>query len=223
MARLLIVSGVRIYREGLREALMQSELAHAVDAAGSLAETLDYLNRTDVDALLLDTGTLDALSFIKTVCENFRDTKVVAFGLSDSRDEIMAYAEAGISGFVSKESSVDDLIRVLEGAVRGELECPADIAGALLRRVSELATQKRAKQTNPDLTPREWEVAHLIGDGFTNKEIASSLDIRVPTAKAHVHQVLAKLGARRRWEVVSRLPDAIAQNRCGKDASARPS
>ena len=80
-----------------------------------------------------------------------------------------------------------------------------------------------AKQTNPDLTPREWEVAHLIGDGFTNKEIASSLDIRVPTAKAHVHQVLAKLGARRRWEVVSRLPDAIAQDRFGKDASARPS
>jgi len=39
MARLLIVSGVRIYREGLREALMQSELAHAADAAGSLAET----------------------------------------------------------------------------------------------------------------------------------------------------------------------------------------
>jgi DNA-binding NarL/FixJ family response regulator len=109
-------------------------------------------------------------------------------------------------------------------AVRGELECPADIAGALLRRVSELAAHKQSKPALPELTPREWQVAGLIGQGLTNKEIAARLEIQVPTAKAHVHQVLAKLGASRRGEVVLHLPHGITQchsEQNGRHKSAR--
>lgn len=144
----------------------------------------------------------------------------MAFGISECKKEIMEYAEAGISGYVPKDGSVDDLVQAILRAVRGELECSADIAGALLRRVSELAIHHPPKPAPPGLTPRERQVAGLIGEGLSNKEIASCLEIREATAKAHVHQVLAKLGARRRGEVVLHLPDGMAPRRSLRDIPA---
>ena len=209
MVRLLVVSHIRIYREGLRDALSRGQGLQIVGAAASLNETLDRLSRDPVETVLLDTGIPDALTFIETVSGRYADARLVAFGLSDSKESIVAYAEAGISGYVPKEGSVDDLVRVVLRVARGELECSAGVAGALLRRVSQLAGPTPAHSPVPDLTPREWQVARLICDGLSNTEVARSLNIKLPTAKAHVHQVLAKLGARRRGEVVSRLAKGI--------------
>jgi DNA-binding NarL/FixJ family response regulator len=210
MVRLLVVSHIRIYREGLRDTLSRGGDLQIVGAVASLEETLDSLNRSPVDTVLLDTGIPDALAFIEAVASRYADAKLVAFGLSDSpRESIMDYAEAGISGYAPKDSSVEDLIRVVLRVARGELECSAGVAGALLQRVSQLAAHKQTHSAVPDLTPREWQVARLICDGLTNMEVARSLNIRLATAKAHVHQVLGKLGARRRGEVVSRLTRSI--------------
>ena len=209
VVRLLVVSHIRIYREGLRDALSRSRELQIVGAAASLEETLDRLSRDPVEAVLLDTGMPDALIFIEAVSGRYADARLVAFGLSDSWESIVEYAEAGISGYVPKEGSVDDLVRVVLRVARGELECSAGVAGALLRRVSQLAARKPTHSPVPDLTPREWQVARLIGEGLSNTEVARSLNIKLATAKAHVHQVLAKLGARRRGEVVSRLGNGI--------------
>ncbi|MGE0540296.1 MAG: LuxR C-terminal-related transcriptional regulator [Dehalococcoidia bacterium] len=68
---------------------------------------------------------------------------------------------------------------------------------------------KRGRPPHPDvLTPREWQVLHLLRDGLTNDAIARRLGISESGARYHVSQILAKLGVRRREEAAARRPDA---------------
>jgi DNA-binding NarL/FixJ family response regulator len=88
--------------------------------------------------------------------------------------------------------------------VRGEQMFPAKVAGAILRRLRELAMtvrQERDCGMHARLTPREREVADLAAEGLSNKLIARRLHIEVATAKCHVHNVLEKLKLQRRDEL----------------------
>jgi DNA-binding NarL/FixJ family response regulator len=97
----------------------------------------------------------------------------------------------------------DASLAALEHAVGDEgglaLHSPRTTA-VLLERL-RLQAQHEFERARLMLTTREWDVARLIGDGLTNKEIAARLSIELPTVKSHVHSVLKKLGARRRFEV----------------------
>jgi DNA-binding NarL/FixJ family response regulator len=209
MVNTLVVSDIRIYREGLSEVLARSGEINVTGAAASLAETLGYLARSPVQVVLLDMATGDALSLTQTVTARFSQVKVVAFGLTECKKDIIAYAEAGISGYVSKDGSADDVISAILRAVHGELECSAKVAGALLQHLTELARRTKTHAGQDSLTPRELQVAELIGQGLSNTEIASLLRIRVATTKTHVHHVLEKLGAHRRGQVVVHLQERL--------------
>jgi two-component system nitrate/nitrite response regulator NarL len=78
----------------------------------------------------------------------------------------------------------------------------------MLNRLALLASQTPTQPPVPHLTPREREIIDLIDSGLSNKEIASQLQIELPTVKNHVHRILGKLGVRRRGEAVARLRGA---------------
>jgi DNA-binding NarL/FixJ family response regulator len=212
MVNVLVVSDIRIYREGLRELLSRSDEMCVLGVAASDEETFSFLAGSCVDVMLLDIATDKAISITKSVSVTFSDAKIVAFGLTDDKNEIIEYAEAGISGYVSKDSSAEELVKVILQASQGELDCSAKVAGALLERLSKLARTNKNPYMLDTLTPRELQVAQLISKGLSNSEIASHLKIRVATAKTHVHHVLDKLGVSRRAQVVMQL-DSIYGSR----------
>ena len=96
------------------------------------------------------------------------------------------------------------LIGVVEEAAAGRLLCSPAIAGALRDRLAALAAAERLRATS-GLTRREREIAPLVEQGLTNKEIAARLCIEPTTVKNHVHSILGKLGARRRGEAAARM------------------
>ncbi|MES9852170.1 MAG: response regulator transcription factor [Candidatus Thiodiazotropha sp. L084R] len=204
---ILVVSDIRIYREGLREVLARNEQINVVGTTSTLKAALCCLVQSTMDVVLIDVGTAESLVLTKECAVNFPQTKVVAFGLTDSKREIIEYAEAGISGYVSKDACVADLVKVILRAHQGELHCSAQIAGALIERLSKLAREKRVPSSCDGLTSRELQIAELVSRGLTNSEIAVLLKIRVATTKTHVHHILEKLGVRRRGEVNNRLND----------------
>lgn len=209
MVNVLVVSDVRIYRDGLREILVRSGKISVGAVAADAKASLGRLAETPMDVVLLDCGVPNALTVAQTISSDFRHVKVVAFGLDDCKDDIVRYAEAGISGYVSKDGSSHDLVCAILGAHKGDLQCPAKVAAALLERLSELAREKRSRARWDNLTPRELQVAQLIGEGLTNSEIASLLKMKVTTTKTHVHHVLEKLGAQRRGQVVRHLRNSL--------------
>jgi two-component system, NarL family, nitrate/nitrite response regulator NarL len=133
------------------------------------------------------------------------DLKIVAIEVSDSEQEVVACAEAGVSGFVSRDGSIPDLVTAIDCAMRNELVCSPRIAGMLFRRVATIGSERSVGLDNSALTRREHEIVSLMTQGLANKEIARQLRIQNATVKNHIHSILAKLQVRRRGEVAARM------------------
>lgn len=201
---ILIVTDIRLYREGLAHILRRERSVRAATAA-SAEEALARVAESEPSVALVDMAAEGALEIIRALAVAVPDLKIVALALPETEEEVIACAEAGISGFVSRDASLDDLVTAIDTAIRGEMICSPRVAASLLRRVRTLAAERAAAPLDPHLTDREMQILRLIEHGLSNKEIAQRLCIEVPTVKHHVHNVLEKLGVRRRGEAVARM------------------
>jgi DNA-binding NarL/FixJ family response regulator len=212
MVRVAIVADIRLYREGLEQALERDGRIMVVASAASVAEAPHCLADAGADVILLDLATPHALENVRTLA-SLVGGKVVALGVSEVEEGVIACAEAGVSGYIVRDASLDQLIACLEAVARGELSCSPLVAGALLRRVGALAAGRAPIAAQAPLTSREREVVALIDQGLSNKEIARQLTIEVATVKNHIHNALEKLGAKRRSEAAAMLRHPSASRR----------
>jgi two-component system, NarL family, nitrate/nitrite response regulator NarL len=203
MTRVLIVASIRIYREGLAELLRTANHEFAVVGTESTGrEAMERVDETSPDVTLVDMDVPDVGDISTAFATRSPRIPLVAIGVTDSDSEVLACAEMGIAGYVTRESSITELTAALRGAADGELICSPRTAGILMRRVAELAADRPRNGCVDLLTQREREVAKLMCEDLSNKEIASRLCIEVATVKNHVHNVLDKLNVHRRSEVV---------------------
>lgn len=129
--RVYVVSDVRLYREGLISSLArQSELN--VLGAGSSGEFLGRIGDLQPEALLLDLAAHDGFAIPRRAQEILPSLRVVAFAVADADENVLACAEAGISGYVTQDGSVTDLVTAILSALKGELECSPRTAALLL-------------------------------------------------------------------------------------------
>lgn len=202
--RLLIVTDVRLYGESLARVLATRGRLDVAGVATSAEEALSKVDEVDLDVILLDPAMPTAELLAATLHGNPRDVKevkIVVVGLSRVEVEAVRWASRGIHGFVTRESSVDQLVSTVETVSDGGFECSPRVASALLRALAKQAEGREHRDRAAHLTGREYEVGRLLARGLSNKEIASSLGIAVSTAKNHVHNILTKLGLGRRGEV----------------------
>jgi two-component system nitrate/nitrite response regulator NarL len=192
---------VRLYREGIAEAVARDGRFRAVGTAASLGEAREQLDRLEraPDAVLIDLGLAERAADVHELRREWPSIHIVALAVRDAEEDIVSWADLGVAGLVSREATLVELLDALEAAVRDEVLVSAATAGTLLRRVAYLARSHRPLD-GPALTRREREVVRLIGDGLSNKEIAGSLRIELPTVKNHVHNILEKLNVARRDE-----------------------
>jgi two-component system, NarL family, nitrate/nitrite response regulator NarL len=154
---------------------------------------------------LLDVPDDVGLSLIVQLRKVAPELKSVVIGVTENEADVVAWAEAGVAGYVTIDDSVDDLIATVAAVIRGETRCTPRMTAALLRRVETLASASAFSVLFGSLTEREMQVANLLADGLSDKEIALSLSIALPTVKSHVHRILGKLNSKRRGEAAARL------------------
>jgi len=205
MIRVVIVTDIRLYRDGLVRHLEGLAPFEVIGSAASAAEGLQLAEGLGPDLLLIELTIPDCQSAVCALRARAPTTRVVVLALPGEERELLAFAEAGVAGFVPREASLAELVLALESAARGELLIPPRAAGMLLRRVAALSAGGPPSTDIPALTAREAEIARLIDDGKSNKEIARGLGIEVATVKNHVHHILAKWRLTRRGEVPRRL------------------
>jgi DNA-binding NarL/FixJ family response regulator len=205
MIRALLVADIRLYREGLAEILSRTRLLEVVGTASSLEEAFTVARDSRPDVVLIDTAMPGSLTAIGIIVSATPGVNVVALGVPDNEADVITCAEAGVSGYVFRDSSLKDLIEAVKAVVRGELRCSPQMARSLLRHVKALAAARSGEVPCPHLTRREIEIAELLDHGLSNKEIASRLCIEVSTVKNHVHSILEKLNASRRGEAAAKL------------------
>jgi two-component system, NarL family, nitrate/nitrite response regulator NarL len=201
-----ILVQVRLYREGLEQHLVRYPAVEVVGSAPSAADALPSLRRLHPEVLLLDLGLEASLRFAPLVRGALPGTRLIVLGISGASPDVIACAEAGIRGYVTREATLADLVATIERTARGEAVCPPTITASLFERIAVLANARRDRPRPVDqLTNREVEIVRLIGQGMSNKEIASALCIAVPTVKNHVHNVLSKLNLQRRRDLTGYL------------------
>jgi two-component system nitrate/nitrite response regulator NarL len=202
--RLVIVVEVGLYREALARWLERDKRFSVVAVAVSGEDALAALKELEADIALVDTGMPASASTVRALVASEPPVKVVALNLTEVDGDVIAFAEAGAAGYVPREGSMEDLAAVAESVSRDEALCSPGVAATLFRRVASLARERRLDPVEGRLTAREVDVLRLIEEGSSNKEIATTLSIELPTVKNHVHNILQKLRVNRRAEAAAR-------------------
>jgi two-component system nitrate/nitrite response regulator NarL len=199
--RICIVTDIRMYREGLAEVLGPRDGITVAGTAADVPGCTDLLARGPADVVLLDVsaGSVEAIRELTAA-----GVLVIALGIDEVERDVLACIEAGAACYVSRDASLDSLVKAILGSARGEVSCPPAITGSLVRRLAALASPHEAPTPPPArLTKREWEIADLLEAGLSNKEIARELQIELPTVKNHVHHIIEKLGVQRRGQAAA--------------------
>jgi DNA-binding NarL/FixJ family response regulator len=201
--RILIVDDHPVVRDGLAAILNTQDDLLVVGEAASGAEAIAKEAELKPDVILLDLEMpeMDGVETLRRLREIRPELKAIVFTAYDSDERILGALQAGAQGYLLKGAPREDLFRAIRVARQGGSLLEPVVASKLLRSVSAAG---QTREPSPEkLTDREKQVLHLLGQGKTNKEIASTLVISERTVKFHVSSILTKLNAGNRTEAVS--------------------
>ena len=171
--------------------------------ASSGAEALDAMASLKADLVLMDVHMpgMDGPATARAIIAEFPETKVIAWTVSESSDDLLRMIQAGCSGYVLKDSGPGELQRALWAAVRSESPVPRKMIPEVLRRVADRSPLSQV--TTVALTSREMQILRGIARGLTTKRLALELGLRAPSVETHLHNVFRKLNSTNRGEAVS--------------------
>jgi two-component system nitrate/nitrite response regulator NarL len=185
---------VRLYRDGVADALSRDSRFRLVGSAASLEDAEESVRSVGrpPDVTLMDIDLPEGAAVAHALRAGWPGVGIVVLAVREADEEVLAWAEAGVTGIVSRDATLAELLDAVEAASHAEALTSPSVAAVLLRHVASLAGTRTGGESRA-LTRREREVVRLIGRGLSNKEIAVALRIELPTVKNHVHNVLEKL------------------------------
>jgi DNA-binding NarL/FixJ family response regulator len=199
--RALIVDDHPVTRDGLRTALELSDEVSIVGEASTGEEAVDRVEQLTPDVVFMDVrmpgiGGIEATRKIRQVSP---DTRVILFTVDESRNAISEAIQAGVSGYLLKDASAEELVDAAKHAIEGKAVIHPQLTRAFIEEV-QLAEKR------PDVAPlsrRETEILPKVAYGATTKEVARDLDISPHTVKTHLERIFEKLGANDRAQAVA--------------------
>jgi two-component system, NarL family, nitrate/nitrite response regulator NarL len=201
--RVLIITATRVYREGLARLLQDDDRVTLVGAVAPGDRAVASAREAQADVALLDIATQPGVAEARRLLAALPELKIVGVGAGETDGEALAWAEVGIAGCLSTESSPDDLVAAVQTAARGEVFCSPRMTAALVRNLARLSGSRAQPSVALPLTSRQTEILSLIERGLSNKEIARELYIEPATVKNHVHAILEKLQVHRRTDAAA--------------------
>ncbi|WP_410626966.1 response regulator transcription factor [Amycolatopsis sp. cmx-8-4] len=189
--RVVVISGVQIYLQGLVHLLRAEEGFEVAGTASGVESAVPLLRQARVDVVLLDmTGDMAGERGLDALHRLAGSTPVplVVLGIPDRAAEVVACVEAGIAGYVTNENSFADLTGTLRSATRGEFAWQAPVAARLVVRLAAFARERRTSPV-PQLTGRELEITSIdwrVINGATPAS-AQPLDVKQVLPYADLH------------------------------------
>ena len=199
-----IIDDNRLIREAITSMLGQVKGLKVVSS--DVADPA-FLAGANPHVVLLDVGLRDedSLRVAAVIHEAVPNAKIIVMDLIPVNEEIVQFVNAGVSGFVLKDATFDEFVATVWSVAAGEKVLPARMTETLFAQIAKEGTGRQHDHTLEDvrMTRREREVIDLIGEGLSNKEIASRLNIATHTVKSHVRNVMEKLALHTRLQIAA--------------------
>jgi two-component system, NarL family, nitrate/nitrite response regulator NarL len=203
--RVVIADAHPVVREGLRRLLQAEEGFTVIGQAENGSQALDLVKSEHPDILMLDNGMpgLSAVQVLRELSNLDTPCRVILLNAALDRTEILEVLRLGVKGVMAKNTTVALVIKSIRTVMAGQYwigrESVSDLIGCLIpRRPGDPALPFAGKA---DLTSRELQIVTAVGNGYSNKEIASRLSLSEHTVKHHLSSIFDKLGMTNRLEV----------------------
>lgn len=195
---IVIVDDHEIVRDGIIAMLEEYDDIRVSGEAKSGEEVLQLCeekgNKFNLIIMDLNMGEMGGIEATRKIKERFPDIKILALTMMKDEEKIREMTEAGASGYIFKNSGMEELVEAIHKVMDGELYFSDEAVYSIITRKKDEESKKQEGET--DLTDREIEVLELICKEYTNAEIAEKLYISVRTVDAHRRNLLQKTGAR---------------------------
>ncbi|MEU6685023.1 response regulator transcription factor [Streptomyces sp. NPDC046832] len=211
MTTVLIADDQPLQRFGSRMLLESQDDMTVVGEATNGSEAVRMAAELHPDVILMDIRMpgLDGIEATRRITAAGDRTRVLIVTTFDLDEYAYAGLRAGASGFLVKDAQPEELLSGIRAVATGD----AVVAPSLTRRLLDAyvhhlpsgPTTEAGTQEDPrlaSLTDREREILTVIGQGWTNTEIAARLHLAESTVKTHVGRILAKTGSRDRIQAV---------------------
>jgi DNA-binding NarL/FixJ family response regulator len=202
--RVLIAEDHETVREGLKLIIDAQPDMTVVGEAGDGREAVKLAQQLAPDVLMMDIS-MPELNGLKAAAKLKRvapDIKILTLTRHTDQAYLQELLEAGVSGYVLKQSAATDLVRAVRAVAAGNNYLDPAMTGKIFSNYVEKSNRLRGETRGESLTEREREVLRQIAWGYSNKEIAERLDISIKTVEAHKANALKKLGMHSRIDIV---------------------
>jgi DNA-binding NarL/FixJ family response regulator len=204
--RVLLADEQALFREAVKIVLEAQRDFSVVAQAGDAVYAVAEAERTRPDVALVDTElpNLGVEELTRRIKRSVPECGVVLLSPRAELGTLVSSMEAGASGYLTKDSGLDQLVEAARAVHRGETLVPSKMLGPLLDRLIHRGRDEdEAMRKLSRLTRREREVLALMMQGADNAVIAQTLTISPETARTHIQNILGKLGLHSRLEAVA--------------------
>jgi two-component system response regulator DevR len=200
MIRVFLLDDHEVVRRGIAATLEAEDDITVVGEAGDADEALAEIERCRPDVAVLDVrlGEGNGIDVCRQITSDHPEVKTLILTSFDSDRALVDAGLAGAAGFILKQIRGNDLIDAIRGVAAGRQYLDDAEVRLAVRRLRDSEEGRL-----DDLTPQERRIFDLIGEGYTNRQIAQDMYLAEKTVKNYVSNLLAKLGMSRRTEAAA--------------------
>lgn len=192
----VVLAGVRALLQSAPEVTLVGEATSGTDGLKLICESLP-----DVAVIDMSLPDFTGAELARRVMSTCPDVKLLALTVHEDRAYVQPLLQAGARGYLLKRSAAEDLVRAIRAVAAGGMYLDPAIVDKALSDVTRPSQSARVARP-AELSEREAEVLQFTAQGFSNKEIATKLDISVKTVETYKARAAEKLDLRTRADIV---------------------
>lgn len=217
--KILLVDDHPAFRKGLRLLLEDEGDIQVVGEAGDGETAIRLSEELQPDVIVMDISMpgMGGIEATRTITQASPQTRILAFSMHSGRQFVEGMLQAGVTGYILKESAPEELVDGVRAVAKGETYLSGEVSELIIAsyksmlqqsepiQASEPAQPKPASNTLlEDLTNREYDTLKLLTERLYDKEIAEKLSVSVETVRTHLKHIYQKLQVNNRRQAIAR-------------------